>query len=179
MLLASRQARHWFAIVVAVGVVAATGSVSEPAIANEPTDLRVVSVTRGDDGAVTMVVSVPALSVAAASRPGGLTVENATGAPLSSTVSALPPSATAVAVVLHTAGAEPGAGRQAAGTAAELLRSLDPAIAATIVTTTGGAVLSPLGVDRAASLAALARPVPDGPVSVSYTHLTLPTILRV
>jgi hypothetical protein len=166
MLSASRQARHWLAIVVAVGVVVATGSVSAPASANEPTDLRLVSVTRGDDGVVTMVVSVPALSVAAAALPGGLTVESATGTVLSPTVSALPPSATAVAVVLHTAGAEPAAMRQAAGTAAELLRSLDPAIAATIVTTTGGAVLAPLGVDRTAGLAALAHTIPDAPVSL-------------
>ena len=46
---ASRQAGRWRPVVVALGVAVATWSVSPPAIASEPTDVRVVSVTRGDD----------------------------------------------------------------------------------------------------------------------------------
>jgi hypothetical protein len=155
---ASRQGRRWFAIVVALGAAAVAGSISQPAIANEPTDLRVVSVTRGDDGTVTVVVSVPAREVAAAGAPGALTVQSANGVPLTPTVTALPPSATAVAVILHTVGADVATVQRADGVAGELLRSLDPAIAVTVVSTAGGTVVAPLGVDRAASFAALAQP---------------------
>ena len=163
---ASRQAVRWFASVVALGVAIAAVSISQPAIANEPTDVRVVSVTRGDDGAVTVVVSVPVRAVAAASAPGALTVEGANGSPLTPAVTALPPSSVAVAVVMHTAGADVATVQRANGTAAELLRSLDPAVAATIVSTTGGAVVAPLGVDRAASLAALAQPPATAPAAL-------------
>ena len=126
---ASRQAGRWRPVVVALGVAVAAWSVSPPAIANEPTDVRVVSVTRGDDGAVTIVISVPMQQVGAASAPGGLTVVGADGSPVTPAVAALPPSATAVVVLLHTAGADPTTFQRANGAAAELLRSLDPAVA--------------------------------------------------
>jgi hypothetical protein len=152
------------ALVGALGVAVVAGSISRPASANEPTDLRVVSVTRSDDGVVTMVVSVPTQLLAAARSPGGLTVDSATGAPVAPTVAALPPAATAVAVLLHTVGADAFAMRRANGTAAELVRSLDPAVAVSLVSTTG-LVLAALGTDRSATLAALGRPATDAPVA--------------
>ncbi len=162
---ASRQACRWLAVVAALGVAVVATSVRHPAIANEPTDVRVVSVTRGGDGTVTMVVSVPARWVAAASGPGGLTVDGPSGAPLTPTVTALAPSASAVAVLLHTAGADGATIQRANGTAAELLRTLDPTVPVAIVTTAGGAVVAPLGIDRATSFAALSRTPVDGAVA--------------
>jgi hypothetical protein len=161
---ASRQGGRWWTVVAALGVAVAAWSVNPPAVANEPTDVRVVSVTRGDDGAVTIVVSVPMQQVGAASAPGGLTVVGPDGSPMTPVVAALPPSATAVVVLLHTPGADPTSSQRAGGAAAELLRSLDPAVAVAIVSTTG-VVVAPLGTDRRASLAALGRPATPAPLA--------------
>ena len=163
---ASRQARR--SVVVAMIVVAAaTICVSLPAVsANEPNDLRVVSMTRSG-GQLTVVVSVPKYFLAVASAPGGLTVEGPSGEALAPTVTTLTPADTAVAIVVHNAGATPEGAARASGTAGELIRSLDPAIAVTLVTTTGGAVMMPLTTDRSAALAALAQPVADAPVALT------------
>src|SRR5829696_8590583 len=165
MLSASRQGHRWFVVVCAIGVALVTNSVSVPAIANEPTDLRVITVTRRD-GMVSMVVAVPAGSMASASAPGGLSVLAAANAPLTPAVTALSPSSTGVALLLHTAGADTASWQRAIGAAAELLRALDPATAATVVSTSG-AVLAPLGTDRTAALAALGQPDAGGTVALT------------
>src|SRR4051794_32659699 len=154
---ASRQGGRWWTVVVALCVAFAAWSVSRPAIAHEPTDVRVVSVTRGDDGAVTIIVSVPMQQVGAATAPGGLSVSGADGVPMAPVVAALPPSATAVVVLVHTAGADVTTLQRATGAAAELLRTLDPAVPVAIVST-AGVVMAPLGTDRGAGLAALGHP---------------------
>src|SRR5215207_1564453 len=81
MLSASRQGHRRFVSVWAIGVALVTMTVSVPAIANEPTEVRVITVTRRD-GMVSMVVAVPAGSIASASAPGGLSVFGPTNAPL-------------------------------------------------------------------------------------------------
>jgi len=161
----SRQAGRWGPVIVALGVAFAAWSVGQAAMANEPTDVRVISVTRGgSDGGVTITVSVPMQQVAAASAPGGLTAVAADGTPLSPTVAAVAPSATAVVVLLHTAGADWITYQRATGAAAELLRTVNPAVPVAIVSSTG-IVVAPMGTDRGASLAALGRPATPAPVA--------------
>jgi LPXTG-motif cell wall-anchored protein len=113
-----------------------------------------------------MVLSVPARLAGAAAAPGAVTVDGPTGTPLAATVSALRPSQTAVVILVHTAGAPPDRVAAVNGTAAELIHSLEPDLPVAVVSTTAGAVLAPLSVDRGAVLAALAQPVPDGPLAM-------------
>src|SRR4051794_40782525 len=117
---ASRQTHRWMLAIVALSVVVAPGSIHERAVANEPTDVRVVSITRGGDGTVAMVVAVPKPLVTGAGAPGAITVDAPNGASLTPSVTPLPPSATAVAVLLHTVGADVVTARRAAGARAEL-----------------------------------------------------------
>ena len=161
----SRQSGRWRPVIVALGVAFAAWSVGQRAMANEPTDVRVISVTRGgSDGGVTITVSVPMQQVVAASAPGGLTAVGADGTPLSPTVAAVAPSATAVVLLVHTADADWITYQRATGAAAELLRTLNPAVPVAIVSSTG-AVVAPMGTDRGASLAALGRPATPAPVA--------------
>ncbi len=163
---ASRQARR-LAVLGMIVVATATICVSLPAVsANQPSDLRLVSMTRSG-GQLTAVVSVPVRFLSAVGAPGGLTVDGPSGEALAPTVTPLTPSDTAVAIVVHTAGASPEGGSRAWGTVAELIRSLDPGVAVTVATTTGGVLMTPMTADRAVAFAALSQPVPDAPVALS------------
>jgi hypothetical protein len=130
--------------------------------ANEPDTIRVVSIQRSA-GQVTLVVAVPTRLVAAASPSGGLVVDDPAGRPLAPTVTPVTAAETALAIVLHTAGSTQSDRSKAAAVAAELIRTIDPGVAVTLVTTAGGAVVSPLGTDHAAAMATLSHPIPDGP----------------
>jgi hypothetical protein len=122
--------------------------------ANEPTTLRVVSVTRTGVGA-NIVVSVPARLVASAS--GAFAVVTSDGTTLTPTVTALPPSTAAVAIVVDVAdGSTPDMAARVIGAAAELIRSLDPGIPVAVASTRGDATVTPT-TDRAAALGALSR----------------------
>ncbi len=159
---ASRQARGALmaALVTAIVIIGASS-----ARANAPNDVRVVSAT-ASGGTLDMVLSVPARLASAAVAPGAVTVDGPTGTPLAATVSALRPSQTAVVILVHTAGAPPDRVAAVNGTAAELIHSVDPDLPIAVVSTTAGAVVAPLSVDHGAVLAALAQPVPDGPLAM-------------
>src|SRR6476661_2837660 len=81
------------------GVVGSAVVWSPSARANEATTLRVVSITRNQDGGATIVVSVPNRFVATATAAGAFTVVPSDGTAIAPTVTPLPPSTAAVAVV--------------------------------------------------------------------------------
>jgi hypothetical protein len=125
--------------------------------ANEATTLRVVSVARSAGGA-TVVVSVPTRLAATAAEPGAFRIATAQGQVVTPGVAALDPASTAVGVVVDVPpDASPDQARQVVGTAAELVRSVDPATPLTVAFTRGVDPPLPLGTDRAAQLAALAH----------------------
>ncbi|HKA02742.1 MAG TPA: hypothetical protein VKD67_00390, partial [Acidimicrobiales bacterium] len=122
--------------------------------ANEPTTLRVVSVTRTADRA-NVVVSVPVRFVASASASGAFAVVTSDGTTVTPSVTPLPPSTAAVAIVVDVAdGSTPDTAARVVGAAAELIRSLDPGIPIAVASTRGDALVTPT-TDRAAALGAL------------------------
>ena len=161
---ASRQAGRWRPVVVALGVAVAAWSVSPPAIANEPTDVRVrVRHARRRWCRHDRHFGADATG-RRRQRPGRSDRGRRRREPGDAGGGHAAPSATAVVVLLHTAGADPTTFQRANGAAAELLRSLDPAVPVAIVASTG-VVVAPLGTDRGASLAALGRPATPVPVA--------------
>jgi hypothetical protein len=141
--------------------------VSSPsARANEPTTLRVVSVTRATGGQATIVVSVPNRFVATATSGGAFTVVRSDGTVIAPTVTPLPPSTAAVAVVVDVAdGSTADVAARVTGAAAELVRSLDPGVSVAVITTRDTTKPTAPTTDRAASLATLAAG--SGPVTQS------------
>ena len=115
-----------------LGVAACTGAVVVGAVlpsalagANEPTTLRVVSVTRAGDGQASIVVSVPNRFVATAAATGAFTVVASDGTAIAPAVTSLPPSTAAVALVVDAAdGSTADVAARVTGAAAELVRSL-------------------------------------------------------
>jgi hypothetical protein len=141
--------------------------VSSPlARANEPTTLRVVSVTRATDGHATIVVSVPNRFVATATAGGAFTVVTSDGTAVAPAVTPLPSSTAAVAVVVDVAdGSTADGAARVTGAAAELVRSLDPGVSVAVITTRDTTKPTAPTTDRAASLATLAAG--SGPVTQS------------
>jgi hypothetical protein len=134
--------------------------------ANEPTTLRVVSVTRATDGQATIVVSVPNRFVATASSGGTFTVVTSDGTAIAPVATPLPPATAAVAVVVDVAdGSTADVAARVTGAAAELVRSLDPGVSVVVITTRDTAKPAAPTTDRAASLATLAAG--SGPVTQS------------
>ena len=156
-----------------LGVAACTGAVVVGAVlpsalagANEPTTLRVVSVTRAGDGQASIVVSVPNRFVATAAATGAFTVVASDGTAIAPAVTSLPPSTAAVALVVDVAdGSTADVAARVTGAAAELVRSLDVGVAITVITTRDAAAPPAPTTDRAASLATLAAG--SGPVTQS------------
>jgi hypothetical protein len=113
-----------------------------------------------------VVVALAPRLVASAATPPTFSVDGPDGQPLTVSVTPLASAQTAMVVILHTPNASAGGWAAAQGVVTELVHSLPPGLPLSLVTTAGGAVLSGLTVDRAETLAALARPPASGPVAV-------------